>query len=214
MSHADFKFRTGEDRQTILTPGLRLTFLRVGERWSHALAVGAGDQRLLAGIAATVEGEPARDNPARVISPAYQDVQPHFNEGEVCALLTGQSIPHHFSAVVTARRVGPSVEIAVDIADRCRAPVEVLAATYLVQLGSSDLIDAGTDCIVWGGDALGRGRLEFTTSGGVGSVALAEAGRRATRVQALARLDPTTYTQRLFYSWRWTPAAGAGEVAS
>ena len=216
MSHPAIKFVTGEDRQAIVAPGLRLTFRRTGHRWAHALAIGVddgegegdgeGEPRRFDGIAATVEGEPSRDNPARVVSPAYQDVQPHFADGHVCALLTGQSTPHHFSAVVTARCVGPDVSIAVDVADRCREPVEVLAATYLVQLGSSDLIDAGPERVVWGGDALGQGRLEFTTTGGVDSVALSEAGRRATRVQAIARLVPSTHTRRLFYCWRWTPA--------
>ncbi len=207
MSDAGFKFVTGEDRQMIVASGLRLTFLRAGERWSHALAVGDGDsdQGLLTGVAESVEGDPARGEPARVVSPAYQDVQPHFADGEVCALLTGQSTPHHFSAVLTTRRDGRSVVVEMDVADRCRARIDALAATYLVQLGSSDLIDADPARIVWGGDALGRGRLEFTTRGGM-DVTLAEAGRRAARVQALARLVPTTHTQRLYYSWRWTPS--------
>jgi hypothetical protein len=206
MSRPEFRFETGDDRQTIRAPGLRLAFRRGGERWAHALAVGDGTSDVLIGVAESVEGDPDRDDPARVISPAYQDVQPHFTEGNTCALLTGQSTPHHFSAVVTARRDGPSTVVEVDVADRCRGPVEVLAATYLVQLGSSDLVDAGPDRIVWGGEALGHGRLEFS-AGGVDDVAMAEAGRRATRVQALARLVPSTHTQRLFYSWRWTPAA-------
>jgi hypothetical protein len=100
------------------------------------------------------------------------------------------------------------VVVDVDVADRCRAPVEILAATYLVQLGSSALIDvdAGAEGIAWGGDPLGGGRLEFRGGGGA-DIALAEAGRRAARVQALARLVPATdhHTRRLVYSWRWTP---------
>jgi hypothetical protein len=206
MSPPEFRFETGDDRQTIHAPGLRLTFRRGGERWAHALAVGDGTSDLLIGVAESVEGDTDRDDPARVISPAYQDVQPHFAEGNTCALLTGQSTPHHFSAVVTARRDGPSTVVEVDVADRCRGPIDVLAATYLVQLGSGDLVDAGPGRIIWGGQALGRGRLELT-AGGASDLAMAEAGRRATRVQALARLDPATYTQRLVYSWRWTPAA-------
>ena len=205
MADTGFKFVTGEDRQMIVATGLRVTFRRIGESWCHALAVGDDGQEVLAGIAESVEGDPQGGDPARVVSPAYQDVQPHFAEGETCALLTGQSTPHHFSAVLTARREGPSLVVAVDVADRCRAPIEALAATYLVQLGSSDLIDADSGRIVWGGDALGQGRLEFAARDGV-DVALAEAGRRASRVQALARLVPTTHTQRLYYSWRWTPA--------
>jgi hypothetical protein len=155
-------------------------------------------------IARTVESDASRDDPARVVSPVFQDLQNHAVESGLCALLTGQATPHHFSGVVTAHREGPCYVIDVDIADRCRTPIEFLAATYLVDLGSSDLIDADAERIVWGGPALGEGRLEFS-SNGLDVVALAEAGRRACRVQALARLDPTTHTQRLFYSWRWTP---------
>src|SRR4051794_25549088 len=104
MAQSGFEFVTDEDRQMILAPGLRLMFLRAGDRWTHTLAVGNGDQEPLDEVAATVEGDLARDEPARVVSPAYQDVQPHRAEGGMCALLTGQSTPHHFSAVVTARR--------------------------------------------------------------------------------------------------------------
>jgi hypothetical protein len=157
------------------------------------------------GMIRTVEGDPERDDPARVVSPVYQDIENHPVQGGVCLLLTGQAAPHHFSAVVTARRDGASYLIETDIADRCRAPVEVLAATYVLSLSSDELIDAGPERIVWGGGRLGRSRLEFS-SRGVDDIALAEAGRTATRVQALARLVPTTYTQRLYYCWRWTPS--------
>jgi hypothetical protein len=195
-----------EDRQFRVAPGLRLEFHKAGERWTHQLSLGAGadEPPHLALLAATVESDPERDDPARVVSPVYQDLQDHpAPEGER-ALLTGQSTPHHFSAVVTVGRGGPIAVVSFDIADRCRAPIAVLAATYLVPLGSSALESAGPEGILWGGAALGLGRLEFKAGGG-GTVALAEAGRQAVRVQALARLDPTTHTQRLLYSWRWTP---------
>ena len=195
---------TLEDRQFQLTAGLRLEFQRRGERWIHGLSLATGEPTLLTGIAVTVEGDPERDDPARVVSPIYQDLQDHPAPAGERALLTGQSRPHHFSAVVTVRSDGPIAVIEFDVADRCRAPITVLAATYAVQLGSSALMDAGPEGILWGGAALRRGRLEFRSSGG-GTVALAEAGRQATRVQAIARLDPTTHTQRLIYSWRWTP---------
>jgi hypothetical protein len=197
-----------EDRRILLAPGLRLEFRRAGEPWTHGLLVGGGAHQRFTLIAAAVEGDPACGDPARIVSPVYQDFQDHpVPEGEgVCALLTGQSTPHHFSAVVTARYEGPGAGAAVtfDVADRCRAPIAVLAATYLVSLDSGALIDAGPQRIVWGGEALGHGRLEFST-GGAGDLALAEAGRQATRVQAIARLVPTTHTQRLGYTWRWTP---------
>jgi hypothetical protein len=83
-------------------------------------------------------------------------------------------------------------------------PVEVLASTYLVQLGPSDVIDAGPERVVWEGDALGQGRLEFSTEA-PNTIALAEAGSRATRIQALAHIDFAAFTQRLAYRWRWTP---------
>lgn len=209
-SRPGFDYRAAEDRQTILAPGLRMSFLRAVDRWTHALSlaihVGDLDEPPLVEIAATIESDPGRDDPARLVSPVYQDVQPHLSGGEIRALLTGQYTPHHFSAVVSARRDGPGVVVEVDVADRCRAPVEVLAATYLVQLGSSALIDADAGAITWGGEALGGGRLEFRGGSGAG-VALAEAGRRASRVQALARLVPAAglHTRRLVYSWRWIP---------
>jgi hypothetical protein len=51
---------------------------------------------------------------------------------------------------------------------------------------------------------MSSGRLEFRARG-ASDVALAEAGRRATRVQAVAWLDRSTHTHRLIYCWRWIP---------
>ncbi|MDR3633712.1 MAG: hypothetical protein P4L84_07730 [Isosphaeraceae bacterium] len=181
--------------------GLRFTFQRQGERWEHALSLSNGT----GAVAASVEGDAARDDPARVVSPAYQEVHRHPADQGFLLLLTGQSGPHHYSAVVTARREGRSFIVEFDVADRCRSAVEVLAATYLVRMGSSDLVEAGPDGVVWGGAAVGQGRLEFGADAS-DSVALAEAGRCAMRVQALARIEPSTHTQRLHYRWRWTPA--------
>jgi hypothetical protein len=212
MAQSGFKFVAADDRQSIVGPGFRLTFARSGERWTHALAIGDGPAHVLNGIACAIEGDPERDDPRRVVSPAYQEIQPHPNEQGICLLLTGMATPHHFSTVVVARRVKDRLTIAVDLADRCRAPIDILAATYTVQLGSSDLIDASSERIVWGGDALGQGRLEFAADAR-DSVALSEAGRRATRVQALAAIDPSTYTQRLRYQWTWTPPESPRAVA-
>ncbi len=208
MPHPGLQLEEAEDRRSIVAPGLRLIFETLGARWNHVLTIGGEAGHDLLEVACAVESDPDRGDPARVVSPSYQAVQPQAFEGGVRMLLTGMSVPHHFSAVVTARREGDDpgagVVIAVDVADRCRAPIAVLAATYLVRLGSGALLDAGTDRVVWGGGPLGRGRLEFTTEGGPDTVALAEAGRQAARVQALARLQPTTFTQRLLYQWRWT----------
>jgi hypothetical protein len=206
-SHAGLDYVEAEDRRTIAALGLRLTFFRVGERWSHSLEVGEGTGPILAdGLAEVVESDPDRDDRSRVVSPTYQDVQEHPLPGGIRLLLTGQSTPHHFSAVVTARRDAAGVTIEFDVADRCREPVTTLGAMYLVRLGSSELIDAGTDRVAWEGETLGAGRLQFAADDPA-SVSLAEAGRRAARVQALARIVPTERTQRLLYRWRWSPSA-------
>ncbi len=209
MPHPGLQLEEAEDRCSIVASGLRLIFATLGARWTHALTIGDGAGRDLLEVACAAESDPDRSDPARVVSPSYQEVQPQAFDGGVRMLLTGMSVPHHFSAVVTARRNGDGpvagVVIEVDVADRCRAPIAVLAATYLVRLGSGTLLDAGPDRVIWGGGPLGQGRLEFTTEGGPDTVALAEAGRQAARVQALARLQPTTFTQRLLYQWRWTP---------
>lgn len=200
MAPAGLKLRESDDRVAMEAPGFCLTFQRQGDRWEQTLSLADGSQA----VASSVEGDVARDDAARVVSPTYQEIHRHSSDDGVVLLLTGRSGPHHYSAVIAARCQGPGLAIEFDVADRCRAPLEVLSATYLVPLGSSDLVEAGPDFVVWGGAALGPGRLEFAADGG-GSVALAEAGRRAARVQALARIAPSTHTQRLHYRWRWTP---------
>jgi hypothetical protein len=210
ISGSGLRYVADDERRTVFGPGLRLTFSRVGDRWSHALAIQSGPLPAFAEVVGTVEGDPARDDPARVVSPAYQDIQEHACDDGVQLLLTGQSTPHHASAVVTVRRIGDGVRIEFDVADRCRARVEMLAATYLVALGSGALLDAESGRITWGGDALGLGRLAFA-SDPPGSVSLAEAGRRGTRVQALARVAPAAATHRLVYRWEWTPPSPSME---
>jgi hypothetical protein len=96
-----------------------------------------------------------------------------------------------------------------DIADRCRAPVTSLAATYLVRLGSSDLTDTSPETIGWSSTAPGSGtvRLELQCDS-PGTLALSQAGPSAIRVQALAGLHPTLFTHRLRYRWRWSTGLG------
>ena len=181
------------DSPTILTPRLRLSFVWTGDRWTHVLSIG---ERV---VARPVELDPSDEHPARVVSPAYQ--QMNFQDGpdgSRQALLVGQSGPHHFSAVFTVRDDGRESTIEVDFADRSRSPIEILAATYTVFLASGDLIEADDRRIRWG---FANTRLDFeaeppTTTG------LAEAGRGATRVQALAAVEPTLKTQRSVYRWR------------
>jgi hypothetical protein len=123
-------------------------------------------------------------------------------------LLTGNWFQHHFSAAVSLR-IDPADDRAVvfdvDVADRCRAPVEMLAATYVVQLGGGALVDAGPDRIAWRIEGPVEGRLELI-AGSTASLTLAEAGRTATRVQVIAAIEPASFTHRLRYQWRWASA--------
>ena len=130
------------------------------------------------------------------------------------ALLVGQSGPHHFSAVFAFDEIpdrdvpgrplaegSPRLLIRVDVADRSRGPVESLGATYTVDARSDDLVDAGPTVAAWG---FGPDRLTFAAVGPA-HVSLAEAGRRATRIQALAGTLEGASTRRFVYSWQWEP---------
>ena len=187
------------DRRSIVTPNLRLALRWHEDRWLHAVEVGPSRTP----VAWPIEGDPERDDPARVVSPAYQQLEFQERGGGHQALLVGQSGPHHFSAVFTVKDRDDEAEVEVDVADRCRSPVEALACTYFVDLVSGDLIGADTDRIEWG---IPGGRLTFEALGPT-RAQLSEAGRRATRVQATASLVAGAYTHRCFYRWRWSPDA-------
>jgi hypothetical protein len=132
----------------------------------------------------------------------------------LCLLLTGRLFQHHFSAavsVLTELDDPDAVGIEFDVADRCRAPVAALAATYQVGLGSSELSDASPRAIVWRREESatepgGGGQIELLCDA-PGSLSLGEAGRQATRVQALASIVPGQFTHRLRYRWRWVSSS-------
>ncbi len=103
----------------------------------------------------SIEGDPERDDPTRVISPAYQQLQFQTDGPKIIqALLVGQSGPHHFSAVFAMEEAGKpdhvlwpdgafgGIYIGIDVADRCREPVDALASTYNVAATSSNLVGA------------------------------------------------------------------------
>ncbi len=144
----------------------------------------------------------------RVASPVYQELQLHGpgTGRSLCLLLTGSFFKHHFSAAVTLamdpQRAG-RIRLDYDVADRCRSPVESLAATYLVGLDSRALASADTGRIAWHVASPTPGLLELVALSPA-SLALAEAGRRSTRVQVLASIQPGSFTHRLRYGWRWT----------
>ncbi len=215
MSDSEFNWQQTDDRLMIYGPGGQVTFVRTDDRWTHHLHFSS----LVAGVSpgalvSTVEAEPGHEDPMQIVSPVYQELQRHaFPGGRVqgiCVLLTGNVHQHHFSAAVSLYR-DPMAErfvvLEIDVADRCRAPVSWLGATYLVRLGSSELVDAGRQAIIWSGTpahgASAPEQLELTCDP-PGSVALAEAGRSASRVQVLAALGPAVFTHRLRYRWRWS----------
>jgi hypothetical protein len=182
------------DCRAVVTPQLRLTFQWTGDRWSHTLDCSG------AVVVRSIESDPHReqDEPARVISPAYQQVGFQRSGERVQALLVGQAGAHHFSAAFTVQESRSGTIVEVDVADRCREPVEALACTYTVGLTSSELLDADPSRIIW---EVGEGRLTLASVGPPGLLTLAEAGRGASRVQAAASIRPGTATHRWAYRW-------------
>ncbi len=189
-----------EDLLRVEGPGFTLAFHKEGDRWIESIRGDSGE------LVRALIGEP--NDPARVPHPVYQEWQLHGPESgaSLCLLLTGLSFTHHFSAALTiaADPVDPAaVRLDFDVADRCRSPVESLAATYLLDLGSNALASADPERIAW---EVPNGRLELLAGPGA-SLAMAEAGRRATRAQIVATIEPGAFTHRLRYGWRWTIAS-------
>lgn len=200
-----FFWEEAPDRTDMCGPGIRAAFTRAGPLWAHALLVPRTGSLALV---QTVDSDPEHGDPSRVVSPVYQEMRGHecAADAGLCLLLTGTFFQHHFSAAVTLgidpeRPDSPVLDV--DVADRCRTQVAALAATYTVRLDSGALTDASQQAITW--DAFGpdKGRLELVAVA-PSTLALAEAGRNATRVQVLAAIDPGSFTHRLRYRWRWT----------
>ena len=219
MTDPEFRWQQTDDRCVIDGPGGQVVFVRTTDRWTHELVFRAGALPGASGagpiaLVSTIEGDPGQADPTRVVSPVYQELQRHEFAGDhlrgVCVLLTGHSHQHHFSASVSLYRDQEAerfVVLEIDVADRCRAPVSALAATYLVRLGSSGLVDAGQQAITWAGstgsEVTGPGLLELRCDA-PSTLALGEAGRNATRMQVLAVINPAVFTHRLRYRWRWS----------
>jgi hypothetical protein len=215
MPGGEFSWDEDDDRFVLRGPHARVVLNRTSGRWTHHIELditgaATGSTPLIAAI--ETETDVGRANPARVVSPVYQELQRHEFAGDqvrgVCLLLTGHLFQHHFSAAVSLFRDPDDprwVVFDADLADRCRAPVESLAATYQVRLGSSELAEASETAIAWSFPATCRLELRCDSPG---TLALAEAGRTASRVQVLARLHPTLYTHRLRYRWQWMAETG------
>lgn len=154
-------------------------------------------------LVASHEWDEERDDPERVISPVFQELQLHRDpEGRPHVLLLGMSGAHHFSADFLCEDRDGAARIAVDVADRCRrADTAFHASTYDMTLDSGQLVAADASTIAWDAD---EGRLTLA-AGPSTSLAMAESGRRGTRVQALAETGVVGATRRWQYSWSLTP---------
>jgi hypothetical protein len=210
ITSPDLSWEESHDRAVMSGPGLRLAFARMNDRWTHGLELPASDD---ADVAGAIESDPERDSAAWVTSPVYQELHRHDRAPDpgLWVLVTGRLFQHHFSAAVSLRHRSDRPDglvLEFDVADRCRAPVEGLAATYLVRLDNGALDDAGPRVITWRTEGHRPGRLELLADPPC-TLALAEAGRRASRVQVLAGIRPATFTYRLRYSWRWTSVPDA-----
>jgi hypothetical protein len=203
--HSEFESLAADGRIVMSAGGFAVVFNQTADRWTHSLELGLFG---LGPAVQTVESAAADHAPARITSPVYQEIHRHDLAGRhgLCCLLTGLVFKHHFSAVVTlsADVAEPdTLLLDFDLADRCRGAVECIAATYLVALDSGEMATADSQRIVWAGGKLGQSRLELVAAPPT-ALALAEAGRRATQVQAVAQIEPGVFTHRLRYSWRWT----------
>jgi hypothetical protein len=203
-SEVEFRAEICDDELSLLGPEFGVAFHRGGDQWTHAVF------SLEPGVvlAKSAPDCPGSDDHACIADPVYQDAQLHgaIRGPALCLLLTGNCHNHHFSAAVTLARDMDrpcTARLDFDVADRCRANVESLAATYLVGLDSGALVAADPERIAWEVADPIPGRLELV-AGPSAMLALAEAGRKAARVQILARIQPGAFTHRLRYGWRWT----------
>jgi hypothetical protein len=152
---------------------------------------------------------------SRIDNPVYQEIVPHELSAELgpglCTLLTGSCFNHHFSAVFSLYRDPEALEclvLDVDIADRCRGPVEKLAASYIVsgRGGPARARRSSASSVAWDGADRSRGVLELIAQPPA-TIEISNSSSVDVRAQIRAKVDPQSYTQRLRYRWRWTSSS-------
>jgi hypothetical protein len=196
-----FSFDLDGDHLSIEAVGLALRFDRTEGPWSHMIAVASEPGGKFEPIATSLAWNADMDDPARVASPVFQELRFKADrDGNPQALLLGMSGRHHFSGVFTVSRRDGGVGVDVDVVDRCRGEVLGLASTYTVRLDSGHLETSDESAISW---SLGPRRLSFS-AGASTRLAMAEAGRRATRVQAVPSAIDASPSRRWQYSWTLT----------
>ena len=206
--HRSFAIADESRGHALGSSSLRLMLRWLDDRWSHAFELeGAGIVRAI---------EPKPDESARFATPVFQQATLSTDgDADFLALLVGQKGRHHSSATFHIDQPGDgTVAVSVDLA-LCATRLDAaesfsLASIYLVETTSSELVEASDSRIVWSlrGRA-GRLTLDATSDDlATTTLALTEGGRRATLVQAIARFDPSSLTQRSRYRWTWQPARG------
>ena len=210
-------YQTSSAAETIVASCFELRFWWHEDRWRHEIVSTAAAASLprVAAVEATVDLEGHH----RIVSPTYQQI--HLDEdraaGSVRAFLVGQSGPHHFSAAFHVQERPHGAVVDVDVADRCLAPVEYLAATYHVEASHGSWTeethaesDPGStiDPAVAARRAIvltcehPHARLIFEADH-PGRHLAEEAGHGSVRVQALAHAAAADRTHRFRYRWRW-----------
>jgi hypothetical protein len=218
MANPEF-FHGGIDAPSLCGPGVRLDLL-AANGWTHTFdlfaegesTAGSIRQPQLVSVHPVSEYDMDPADPSRVLNPVYQDFARHELPRDrgtgLCLLLTGSCLEHHFSAVFSLYRdrcMPSRIVFDADIADRCRAPIRMLAATYDVShiQGKSQLIDASPDRMAWSGGPLGEGLLELIADRPA-MLAPPELHDSGNWVRAQAWINPDGFTQRLRYRWCWT----------
>jgi hypothetical protein len=176
------------------------------ETGPNAAAIGRKPFLLQATTVALQEDEQSLGR--RIGNPVFQELVPHElprDQGDgICALLTGSCFNHHFSAVFSLGRdqdVPGRIVFDIDAADRCRGPVEKLAATYIVSCPdvAIETSAATARSLIWD---VGGGSLELVALPPA-EIDEPRSSREGMKVQIQARIEPHTHTQRLHYCWRW-----------
>ena len=220
-----------DDERSIVTPNCRLSFHRLGERWTHGIQVGPPTDRSI--FAEAEEADPDRDDFRRIPSPSFQDLHFQSRGDSVIAMLVGQFGPRHFSATFSVRWYAhdPSVVtrgrdacdatgIEVDLADRSRQAAEFLSASYAIFAPASPSASRSEwECVwsewgsrwrfrgdSWNGD-IGASLNRSDAPGG--SVLVADAGPGRSHLRIARTLLPFQANGRLPFAWSVrTPWAG------
>jgi len=218
MPNPEFWYEHLASVTTMHGPGVTIALVR-SSRVVHSLLLtgpseqgdGTRDQGPLVWVDSAPENGAQQLDPTRVFNPVYQELVPHELPEELrpglCVLLTGSCFEHHFSAVLSLyrdRAIPSRVVLDVDVADRCRAPIAKLAATYHVHYQGAvhATLGARPGALAWDFGPRGDATLEFLALPPA-TIGEPSPSPRST-VQVDAVIDPRSHTQRLHYRWRWT----------